>query len=87
MLRLEYKFRKRLTSWEIFCLSGEPKAIDYAIQNKNLTRETKGLFGRNALHYAALSGSVEAMKYALETLKIPATSTEIMAEMHCTMPR
>ena len=76
LLRFEYKFRKRLSAWELCCLSGEPKAIFHAIQNEGLTRETKGLFGRNALHNAALSGSVEAMKYAIDVLKIPATSVQ-----------
>jgi len=76
LLCFEYKFRNRLEAWELYCLSGEPKAILHAIQHEALIRETIGLSGRNALHYAAWSGSVEAMKYAIDTLKIAPLSTE-----------
>lgn len=68
--------RQKLLAWELFCLSGEPTAIQHAIQSEGLTAQTKGLFDRNALHYVAWSGSVEAMRYAIETLKIDPKSVD-----------
>jgi ankyrin repeat protein len=70
-----YKLRSRLLAWELLCLSGEIIAVEYALNKGQFTRETKGFAGRNALHYATLSGSVEAMKYAI-SLGIAADSRD-----------
>lgn len=74
LLCFEYVFRNIIWAWELYCLSGEPTAIQYAVQQEQLTHNTKGWHGLNALHHAALSGSIEAIRYAIETLKIPANS-------------
>ena len=68
--------KQQLHIWEIYCLSGEIKAIQFAIEKKGLTKEKTGRFGRNALHYAAQNGSVEAIQYAIDVLKIPANSVD-----------
>lgn len=63
LLRFGSQFIKRLNVWEFFCLSGETIAIIHAVRGEGLTKNVKGLLGRNALHYAALSGSVEAVRF------------------------
>ncbi len=59
-----------LSHWQIACLSGDPKKIKSAIDQKELTDEKRDALGANALHLAALSGSISAVNYVVKKLKI-----------------
>ena len=76
MLKISYNRRINSTAWELCCLSGEPLSIKWAEQHEALNSNTRGYTGANALHNAAWSGSVEAIRYCIETLRIPAASTQ-----------
>ena len=61
----------QLKAWELYCLSGEIPAIQHVIEEKvTLTKHTVGVNRCSALHYTAVSGSVSAMKFVIEILKI-----------------
>ncbi len=61
-MRIDSKYRQKYDSlWELLCLSGEEKAIDYAITRKLIDPEKINHWGENALHLVAFSGSVLAM--------------------------
>ena len=75
MLKISYKRRINSAAWELCCLSGEPLSIKWAEQHEALNSNTRGYNGANALHNAAWSGSVEAIRYCIGTLRIPADST------------
>ena len=76
MLKISYNRRINSTAWELCCLSGEPLSIKWAEQHEALNSNTRGYNSANALHNAAWSGSVEAIRYCIETLRIPVASTE-----------
>jgi ankyrin repeat protein len=42
--------------WELLCFSGEPQAIQYAMEHEQLTAETKNKFGETGFHLACRSG-------------------------------
>lgn len=52
-------------AWEIFCLSGEPRAIQYAIDKEGLTAETKNKFGETGFHLACRSGCSSGIERSL----------------------
>lgn len=56
--------------WQIYYLSGDPSAIQYAIKNDGFTKETKDYCGRSAVHYLGLSGVPAFLDYGIKTLKI-----------------
>lgn len=58
------------SAWEICCLSGEPNAIKYAIEQEGLTKQTLNQFGHSPIHLAGLSGSVPAIKFCIHVLEI-----------------
>src|SRR5204863_511979 len=76
MLKISYNRRINSTAWELCCLSGEPLSIKWAEQHEALNSNTRNYNGDNALHNAAWSGSVEAIRYCIETFRIPAASTD-----------
>jgi ankyrin repeat protein len=73
--RVPYTQRYHLLAWELYCLSGEPVAIDEAIYQEKLTALTIGYRSRNALHYAAWSGHIAGIKYVRTQLGIHVEST------------
>lgn len=70
------KVKDIISLWELCCLSGELKAIQYAEQYEKLNKETINKYGENGLHLAAMSGSFDAVKYMIEVLEIPAASVD-----------
>jgi ankyrin repeat protein len=56
--------------WELYCLSGQKELIKELIDRNIITNvnDTYNQVGAMPLHYAALSGSVEALKYVITTL-------------------
>jgi len=76
MLKIPYNRRINSTAWELCCLSGEPLSIKWAEQHEALNSNTRAYNGTNALHNAAWSGSVEAIRYCIGTFRIPAASAD-----------
>lgn len=54
--------------WELYCLSSEIPAIQYAIINEKLTHETQNKHGDNALHFIARNGTPNAMRFVKKEL-------------------
>lgn len=52
-------------AWQLLCLSGEPEAFNYAVENLNMTKDTVGKWGDNPLHFSALSGNPAQINKAL----------------------
>lgn len=60
-----YRARMKWGLWELFCLSGDPRAIDYAIKKNIITAETRSTDRQSALHLTAASGSLAAIEQVL----------------------
>jgi ankyrin repeat protein len=61
----EYKINNINEIWELLCLSGEPRAIQYAIEKEGLTAETKNKFGETGFHLACRSGCSDGIERSL----------------------
>lgn len=73
LLKLPRCFRGVLSRFEFYCLSGEFVAISkYIIQCGGYTQRSSSDYC--PVHYVAMSGSVVAMKYIIEVLKLDPTS-------------
>lgn len=75
------KIKPTLSSWGLNVLhyaaaSGSSANMEYAVKNCGISPDSMGWRNQTALHFAAWRGSVEAIRYAYETLKIPLTLTE-----------
>lgn len=55
--------------WELLCLSGDIKAIDYAIQQEKINETTVNFWNENVLQVVASSGNAAAIDYIIA--KIP----------------
>jgi ankyrin repeat protein len=70
-LKIPANFRPLVNKpWELLCLSGEKKAINYAINELHITKETTNQVGENPLFLTTLSGQVEAIKLVQNKLGI-----------------
>lgn len=76
LVKIPYEDRIKLCSWEVYCLSGELYALEYAFEQEKITNQTANRWGTNALHHVARSGSKEAVEYIIETLNIDLRSTD-----------
>src|SRR3990167_7928824 len=76
------KFFASEEAWQLCCLSGDISAMEQVHRAGWLTGQTisdhgrYGGNGKNALHYAACGGSIEAMQFAINTLGIAAQGVD-----------
>lgn len=67
--QLPEEYRRGLVKsdlWQILCLYGEPKAIQYGIDQGIITSDKKNKLGENPLHLIAESGSVSGAKWLMK---------------------
>jgi hypothetical protein len=76
-----YKYRVKINDpWILFCLSGDPRAIAYAMEHDKITADTSNQWGESPLHLAAYSGSPSAMAKALELKDAKGQSIDPLAK-------
>jgi len=79
--QIKYRFRIKINMpWELFCLSGDPRAIAYAMEHEKITADTSNQWGESPLHLAAYSGSPSAMAKALELKDAKGQSIDPLAK-------
>lgn len=78
--------RAEVKAWELYCLTGEVTAIEYAIKRYKLhVNTTKGVYQYTMLHLAALSGADQAMRHLVQRYNIPKKAIAVNGDnvLHC----
>jgi hypothetical protein len=62
----QYLLTKENAHWQLPCLSGDPIAIDYAVDKLGLINETRDNVGRSPFHFAVFSGNIAQVDRLIE---------------------